>query len=269
MSIILGLNISHPDSSACMLIDGVLVGAISEERLGKRIKHTNDFPINSIKHLMKENGVRLKDINHIALGSDPTANFFKKVGLTISNFKQSKYMIQNFLKKNNNNLNSLHELLGVSKTESNFQLHKVEHHLSHICSSYYCSDFDGLSAGMSFDGSGDNVSMMMAKCEGNSIKIIDKIFFPNSLGHFYTSLCQFIGFDRYGEEYKVMGLAPYGEPNYVEELKKIIKIKNGKFWNKKEYFKVAEGFVEQSDDINSNAKFYSSKLTTIYKYIII
>ena len=98
-------------------------------------------------------------------------------------------------------------------------MHKVEHHLSHICSSYYCSDFEGSSAGMSFDGSGDNVSLMMARCEGNNIQILDKIFFPNSLGHFYTALCQFIGFDRYGEEYKVMGLAPYGEPNYINQLK--------------------------------------------------
>ena len=257
------MNTSHPDASACLLIDGNLVGAISEERLGKRIKHTNSFPIESIKYLMKTNGVRLKDINYIATGSNPTSNIFRKISLTLKNFNQSKYLISNFIKKNKDNLNLLHHRLGVSDTESKFKIHKVEHHLSHICSSYYCSDFDGMSAGMSFDGSGDNVSLMMAKCEGNEIKILDRIYFPNSLGHFYTSLCQFIGFDRYGEEYKVMGLAPYGEPRFLDELRKIIYIDKEKFSLDKSYFKVAEGFKNQMEDVNQSGEFYSSKLNDL------
>ena len=251
---------SHPDSSACLLIDGVLVGAISEERLGKRIKHTNSFPLESIKYLMTENGVRLRDINYIALGSDPLANFLKKISSGLANINQLKPLVSNYFKKKNNKLNFLHEYLGVSKSEAKFKVHKVEHHLSHICSSYYCSDFEGSSAGMSFDGSGDNVSLMMARCEGNNIQILDKIFFPNSLGHFYTALCQFIGFDRYGEEYKVMGLAPYGEPNYINQLNKIISIKNNRFVNNKNYFEVAKGFSELSDNILNSGRFYSSKL---------
>ena len=90
---------SHPDSSACLLIDGILVGAISEERLGKRIKHSNSFPLESIKYLMTENGVRLKDINYIALGSDPRANFLKKISLGLTNINQLKPMVLNYFKK--------------------------------------------------------------------------------------------------------------------------------------------------------------------------
>ena len=90
---------SHPDSSACLLIDGVLVGAISEERLGKRIKHTNSFPLESIKYLMKENGVRLRDINYIALGSDPQANFLKKISSGLANINQLKPLVSNYFKK--------------------------------------------------------------------------------------------------------------------------------------------------------------------------
>lgn len=88
---------------------------------------------------------------------------------------------------------------------------QVEHHLAHIASSYYCSNFDSNTLGFSFDGAGDFTSVMAAKCEGMSIKIIKRASAPDSLGHFYSAMCQFIGFDGYGEEYKVMGLAPYGE----------------------------------------------------------
>ncbi len=260
MSIILGLNVNHPDSSACLLIDGILVGAISEERLGDRKKHTNAFPINSIKFLMSENGVRLKDIDHIALANDPKSNLKQKILFSLSNFNEFKSMFQNFRYKTNNPINSLHILLGASKKEMNFITHNVEHHLAHISSSYYCSDFDGLSAGMSFDGSGDFVSCMTAKCEGNKIEVIKRIHLPNSLGHFYSSLCQFIGFDKYGEEYKVMGLAPYGEPSYMEELKNLISYKNGDFFLNKKFFNVSKGFKNQISDQTHQGKYYTNNL---------
>jgi carbamoyltransferase len=84
----------------------------------------------------------------------------------------------------------------------------VEHHLAHIASAYYLSPFEGLTAGLSYDASGDFASLMAARCEGNRIEVLDRVTLPDSLGFFYTALCQFIGFDELGEEYKVMGLAP-------------------------------------------------------------
>jgi carbamoyltransferase len=118
----------------------------------------------------------------------------------------------------------------------------VEHHLAHISSAYYCSPFDGVTAGLSFDGSGDFVSMMIARCEGTRIQILDRVHLPNSLGFFYTAACQFIGFDEFGEEYKVMGLAPYGENKYAEFMQDVVRLpEDGWFELKNGYFGMHRG----------------------------
>ena len=226
MSIILGINKDHSDSSSCLLINGQLVGAIAEERLGKRIKHDSSFPINSIKWLIKSNNLRYSQINYIAVSNDPMANFipkflhsfdfsslnlFKKIKNKLYNQSSVKKEIINLCKENDEDINSL-----------KFKILNVEHHLTHISSAYYLSKFTDKTAAFTYDGSGDAVSITLAECENNKIKILEKVFLPKSLGHFYSAVCNYIGFKNFGEEYKVMGLSAYGKDKYLKYFNELI-----------------------------------------------
>ena len=226
MSIILGINKDHSDSSACMLIDGKLIGAIAEERLGKRIKHDSSFPTNSIKWLIKESNIRYSDIDLIAVSNNSLSNLSQKF------FHSFDFSSKNLLKKITNkifNKSSIDKELvelcirnGEKKKNLKYKIYKVEHHLTHIASAYYLSKFDGRTAGLSYDGSGDAVSIMLAECNNNKIKVLERVFLPTSLGHFYSAVCNFIGFKKFGEEYKVMGLSAYGKDKYSEYFNDLI-----------------------------------------------
>ncbi|MDB2559772.1 hypothetical protein N9X49_01615 [Amylibacter sp.] len=246
-NIILGINMMHPDSSACLYIDSKLIGAVAEERLGKRIKHDASFPIESIKYLCDKAGIKVKDINHVAVSRYPNGNkFFKLWALfksgrnflsTIKSFWNRKLLAEDLLK-------NLASIIGYDSDTNNYKIHYVEHHLSHISASYYCSSFDDALA-FSFDGSGDSVTMMSAICENDNIKIINRQYLPDSIGHFYTTICQIIGFNRFGEEYKVMGLAPYGNDEFNEEMKEVISINNkGQVKLSSKFFRVGEAYDE-------------------------
>jgi carbamoyltransferase len=140
-----------------------------------------------------------------------------------------------------------------------FQTVSVEHHLAHIASSYFLSPFDNLTAALSYDGSGDFVSMMAARCQGCHIDVLDKVTLPDSLGFFYTALCQFIGFDRFGEEYKVMGLAPYGEDKYGATMRELVRLdRNDWFRLARKYFGMHTGGV--SGDVGENGELISGRM---------
>lgn len=224
MTAILGLNAFHPDASACLVIDGQLVGAVAEERLGSRNKHTMAFPENAIRWLLKDAGIKLAEISHVAVARAPSSNFLAKAGYALSNPKIGLDATARFFsrqKETATTLNNLPEICGEDPSRVKYKIYNVEHHLAHIASSYYLSDFES-SAGFSYDGSGDFASAMAARCEGTEIEVLDRVRLPNSLGHFYTAMCQFIGFDLFGEEYKVMGLAPYGEDAFTNQMQRIV-----------------------------------------------
>ncbi|AKO97741.1 putative carbamoyl transferase, NodU family [Marinovum algicola DG 898] len=224
MTAILGLNAFHPDSSACLVIDGKLVGAVAEERLGQRRKHTMSFPTNAIRWLLSDAGIRLSDVTHIAVARAPSANLMAKAGYALTNPKIGLEAVSRFLgrqKETSTSLQSLPEICGEDPARCSYETYFVEHHLAHIASSYYLSPFEN-AAGLSYDGSGDFASAMAARCEGPNIEVLDRVQLPHSLGHYYTAMCQFIGFDLFGEEYKVMGLAPYGDDIYAEQMDRII-----------------------------------------------
>ena len=127
--------------------------------------------------------------------------------------------------------------LEVDPSQLRFQEHHLEHHIAHIASAYYCSPWEK-AAGFSYDGSGDFVSTMMARCEGNEIEVLERVFLPHSLGSVYTMICEFIGYSKYGDEGKVMGLAPYGKnKTYRDEISKIVAPRNGGFQLDLSYFK--------------------------------
>jgi carbamoyltransferase len=262
--VILGINAFHADSAACLVIDGELQFAIAEERLGERLKHSPRFPENAIRKVMAGSGIRLKDITHVAIARDSHANRLAKAAYVLQHPFRSGLAVMEHLRRNKktqSTIEKLAEICGADPKESRFQISHVEHHLAHIASAYYLSPFETLTAGLSYDASGDFVSTMFARCEGNHIEIVDRVFLPDSLGFFYTALCQFIGFDEFGEEYKVMGLAPYGEDQYAEVMRKLVGIeKDGWFKLNRPYFRMHEG--GESGALDQNHRLIMGRLFT-------
>ena len=229
MSLILGLNAFHPDSSACVLKDGKLVAAVAEERLGARLKHVAGFPARAVAEVLHMAGATIREADYVAIGNDSNANLGAKAAHVLqSPVKSARGVMTHFQRRSK--MRGFAELVanacGVDEADCRFKIVRVEHHLAHLASSYYASDFDK-AAGFSYDGSGDFTSAMFARCEGNRIEILDRVHVPHSLGFFYTALCQFIGFDKFGEEYKVMGLAAYGQPVYLELMRELV-LTNGR-----------------------------------------
>jgi carbamoyltransferase len=224
MSLILGLNAFHPDSAACVLKDGQLVAAVAEERLGLRHKHVAGFPGRAIAEVLRMAGATIREVDFIAIGNDSNANLGAKIGHVMkSPVKSARGVLTHFQRRRK--IGSVQQMVaeagGVKEADCRFKVVRVEHHLAHIASSYFASDFDE-AAGFSYDGSGDFTSAMFARCQGNGIEILDRVHVPHSLGFFYTALCQFIGFDKFGEEYKVMGLAAYGQPVYLDLMRELV-----------------------------------------------
>src|SRR4029077_14335973 len=227
--LILGLNMFHADASAAIVQDGEVIFAVAEERLN-RIKHYAGFPVLAIKACLDAAGAKITDVDHVAVGQDSDANLAKKVQYALANparipnfirLRQRKQPMRNLAKL-------IAQALDVDPEALRFQQHHVEHHIAHIASAYYCSPWER-AAGFSYDGSGDFVSTMMARCEGNHIEVLNRVFLPDSLGNFYTMICEFIGYPQYGDEGKVMGLAPYGKDTYHEQLREVVVQKNGSF----------------------------------------
>ncbi len=235
--LILGLNMFHADASAAIVVDGEVKFAIAEERLNRH-KHFGGFPALAIKACLDAVGAKISDVEHVAVGQDSDANLAKKVQYALAN--PAKILNFIHLRQRKEAMRDVRALiakaLDADSAALKFQEHHLEHHIAHIASAYYCSPWEK-AAGFSYDGSGDFVSTMMARCEGNEIEVLDRVFLPHSLGSVYTMICEFIGYSQYGDEGKVMGLAPYGKDTYVDEIQKIVAPKDGGFKLDLGYFK--------------------------------
>ena len=164
-------------------------------------------------------------------------------------------------------LNQLVQICEAETARVKFDIVNVEHHLAHIASAYYLSPFEEVTAGFSYDASGDFASAMAARCEGTKIDILDRVNLPHSLGFFYTAMCQFIGFDDFGEEYKVMGLAPYGENRFGEVMKQLVELPEAGWFQLAEgYFGMHEGGASGAlDDLSRivMGRLYTEKVKTL------
>jgi carbamoyltransferase len=252
MAVILGFNAFHADSAACLVVDGVLQGAVAEERLGDRVKHSSAFPANAIRRLLADAGLRLRDVTHVAMARDPQANYAAKMRYVARRPLKSAGAVVEHLRRGRQTLGTLDQLAAVCDEDPakvNFATVGVEHHLAHIASAYFLSPFEEVTAGFSYDASGDFASAMAAHCEGHRIDVLDRVTLPDSLGFFYTALCQFIGFDEFGEEYKVMGLAPYGEDRYRDLMQQLVLL-DERHWFRlgREYFGMHEGGASGATD---------------------
>lgn len=221
---ILGLNAYHGDSSACIFKDGQLLAASEEERF-RRIKHWAGFPSEAIKFCLNEADIGLEDLDYITISRDPRANITKKLMHIIRNQVSMKALKDRFA--NRNKISGIKQqlslLFNVPKCEIKAKVKNIEHHRCHLASAFYASPFNK-SAILSIDGFGDFTSTMTGIGNGNEIKVIQGVTYPDSLGIFYTTITQYLGFSHYGDEYKMMGLAPYGRNKYEKELRKLIEI---------------------------------------------
>lgn len=248
---ILGINAFHGDASAALIKGGVLAAAVEEERLNRR-KHCAGFPTLAVKEVLRIGGLTPVDIDHVAISRDPKANLHKKVLFALQKRPSFTKLVKDRLAnvaKVRGVQETLATALGVGTLRA--RLHNVEHHKSHISSSFFASPFKE-AACLSIDGFGDFVSTMRAVGRDREIEILDRIEFPHSAGLFYAAITQFIGFHKYGEEWKMMGLAPYGRPAYVNALRQIIHLTDdGRFELNLDYFRHHSEGIEMTWDDGS------------------
>ena len=232
---ILGLNAYHGDSAACLFVDGKLIAAAEEERF-RRIKHWAGLPTSAINYVLEEAKLRLEEVDHIAINRKPGVNNLRRLGFVLTHWPHPKLIAQKI--KNIRSAASVKETLQANyRIEIKAEVHHVEHHLAHLASAYLVSGFNE-AACISIDGFGDFASTAFGIGKGSEVKIDNRVYFPHSLGIFYSALTQFLGFRHYGDEYKVMGLAPYGEPNYLEPLREVVRIRpDGTFRLNLKYFR--------------------------------
>jgi len=220
--IILGLNAFHADSAACLVRDGALVAAAEEERF-RRIKHWAGFPSAAIAYCLAEAGVTLGEVDHVAVNQDSHANQLKKAAYVLSQRPDLGLVLGRL--RNRRARASIPELLAKAFPGSavRAQFHAVEHHLAHLSSAFDVSPFDEAVV-VSVDGFGDFASTAWGVGRGSELAVEGRIHFPHSLGLFYQALTQYLGFPHYGDEYKVMGLAPYGQPRQLDQMRRIVRL---------------------------------------------
>ncbi|HSH40018.1 MAG TPA: carbamoyltransferase C-terminal domain-containing protein [Chthoniobacterales bacterium] len=244
MSLILGLNAYHGDSAACVFKDGKLVAAAEEERF-RRIKHWAGLPTEAVQYCLREAGAKIGDVEHIAINRKPGVNNLRRLQFMLMHWPDPRLVMQKIrnIRKASTASESLETALGVSLKA---QVHHVEHHLAHLASAFLVSGFEE-AACLSVDGFGDFASTAMAYGHGSHIDISTRVYFPHSLGVFYSAITQFIGFPHFGDEYKVMGLAPYGQPTYLPQMREIVRVQSdGTFKLNLRYFRHHTGNVSYS-----------------------
>src|SRR5437899_6044223 len=219
--VILGINAYHGDASAAILVDGQLVAAAEEERFN-RIKHAAGFPANAIRACLKLGGLKARELDHVAIARHPRARLWRKAfyALRMRHLALERAKVH---AKFAGIFEGVREALGVNGEEIKAEFHRVEHHKAHLASSFFVSPFEE-AALLSVDGLGDFASTMQGVGRGNSMTVDGAIAFPHSLGIYYTAITQYLGFWKYGDEYKVMGLGSYGEPEYRDQFNELVKL---------------------------------------------
>jgi carbamoyltransferase len=220
---ILGLNAYHADSSACIVRDGVLVAAAEEERF-RRIKHWAGFPELAVRYCLAEAGIDLTAVDRVAINRDPRSNLWRKALFTLRQRPDPRYVLDRL--RHAQRWASIDEEFARRFPESPVRgrVRHVEHHRAHLASAFYVSPFEEAVV-VSVDGSGDFASAAWGVGRGTRIRIDGRVPFPHSLGIFYEAMTQHLGFPHYGDEYKVMGLAPYGEPAFLDRLRQVVQLR--------------------------------------------
>src|SRR5467141_4287617 len=216
---ILGINAYHGNASAAIVCDGQLIAAVEDERFN-RVKYAAGFPAQAIRYCLKEAGVTLAEIDHVAVPRNPAARLATKLfyALRMPSFARERVKA---LTKFTGIPEALARIFDADPRKLAAKFHRVEHHQAHLASSFYCSPFER-AALLSADGLGDFASTMWGTGSGHHMHIDGAVAFPHSLGLFYSGVTQYLGFLKFGDEYKVMGLAGYGEPERMNVFREIV-----------------------------------------------
>jgi carbamoyltransferase len=235
---ILGVSAYRADASAAAVVDGRFVAGVEEERF-RRVKHWAGFPEQALRFCLAElDG----EVTALAVARQPRAYLLRKAALALTHPRSLRRAASRA-----RNLAQIGALAGRLASTLHLdghapRLHPVEHHLAHVASAFFCSPFDEAMC-LTIDGFGDFVSTMMAVGRGSSIEVLRRVHFPHSLGLFYTAITQYLGFLGFGDEYKVMGLAAYGEPSFAGALRQVVPARpDGTFQLDLRYFRhLSEG----------------------------
>ena len=230
---ILGINAYHGNASAAIVCEGRLVAAVEEERFN-RVKYAAGFPAHAIRYCLKEAGLELKDIDHVAVPRNPYARLGTKLfyAIRMPSFASERVKV---LAKFTGIPEALAQAFDTDPAKIAAKFHRVEHHHAHLASAFFVSPFER-AALLSADGLGDFASTMWGTGEGSRMKIDGAIAFPHSLGLFYSAVTQYLGFLKFGDEYKVMGLAAYGEAEQLEAFRDIVRASGDGFRLGLDYF---------------------------------
>jgi carbamoyltransferase len=217
---ILGINAYHGNASAALVCDGKLVAAVEEERFN-RVKYAAGFPAAAIRYCLKEAGITLADLDHVAVPRNPYARLGTKLfyALRMPSFARERAKV---ITKFTGIPTALAGAFDTDPAKLKSKFHRVEHHQAHLASTFFVSPFEN-AALLSADGLGDFASSMWGLGTGNRMRIDGAIAFPHSLGLYYSAVTQYLGFLKFGDEYKVMGLAAYGQPAYLEPFRDILR----------------------------------------------
>jgi carbamoyltransferase len=230
---ILGINAYHGNASAAIVCEGRLVAAVEEERFN-RVKYAAGFPAQAIRYCLKEAGLELKDIDHVAVPRNPYARLATKLfyAMRMPSFARERAKV---LMKFTGIPEALAQAFDTDPAKLGAKFHRVEHHQAHLASAFFVSPFER-AALLSADGLGDFASTMWGSGSVNRMKIDGAIAFPHSLGLFYSAVTQYLGFLKFGDEYKVMGLAAYGEAEQLEAFRDIVQASGDGFRLELDYF---------------------------------
>jgi carbamoyltransferase len=221
---ILGINAYHAGASACLIRDGELIAAAEEERF-RRIKYWAGFPTEAIRYCLSEAGVSPYELDHVGISRNPRANLHKKIMYALAHRPGISFVrdrLSNATRVADPRA-ALIKALDLRAADLKATFHGIEHHRAHMASAYFVSPFDD-AAVLSIDGMGDFVSTMWGVGHGNKLEVLGEINFPHSLGIFYTAVSQWLGFPKYGDEGKVMGLAPFGAPRFLDEMRTLVRV---------------------------------------------
>ena len=234
-SLILGINAYHADAAACIVRDGKLVAAAEEERF-RRIKHWAGFPSQAIAYCLREAKADLGDVSHVAVNRSGRANFFRKLAYVASRRPSPRLLLGRM--RNRRQLTTIaDELAALPGRRFSGAIDYIEHHFAHLASAFYPSPFRE-AAVVSVDGFGDFASAAWGSGTGTALSLDGRILFPHSLGVFYQAMTQYLGFPHYGDEYKLMGLAAYGDPSCEAAVRELLALQaDGSFALNLEYFR--------------------------------
>ena len=239
----LGLSAFHADASAAAVVDGRFVAGVEEERF-RRIKHWAGFPELALRFCLEEMGVDLGAVDGLAVSRNPRAYLLRKAALALSHPRSLGRAVSRV--RNLAQIDALEDRVARAFGGARPRVHQVEHHLAHVGSAFFCSPWEEAMC-LTVDGFGDFVSTLLGAGRGSSIEVLQRVHFPHSLGLFYTAVTQFLGFPGFGDEYKVMGLAAYGEPRFAAALGRVVPAKgDGTFRLDLRYFRHLSEGVDMS-----------------------